>query len=153
MAASFATIRFLRLLFRLCSPFPQLDGPIPGSAGEAFAVGREGNASHSTAMALQSPEVPAGGQIPKLDRVIVAGADQHFPIRGNSETADPILVAGEGFLLDGVRHLEELDGGISAAGNQQFGVRGEGHGPDPVIHRFLESAVILDIVAASLRGI
>lgn len=75
MAAGFAAIRFLRLLFRFCSPFPQLDGPIPGGAGEAFAVRRKGETTHTATMAFECPEVAAGGQIPKLDGLVVARAD------------------------------------------------------------------------------
>src|SRR6185437_7003614 len=89
-----------RLLFRFRSPFPQLHGAVPGGAGEAFSVGGKGDAAHGAAMAFHGPKVSTGGQIPKLDHVIVARADQHFPVRGHNETADPVLVAGEGFLLD-----------------------------------------------------
>lgn len=105
-------------------------------------------------MAFERAEVSSRGQVPKLDRVVVAPADQHFPIGGNSEATDPVLVAGKGFPLDRVRHLEQLDGGVSAAGEQEFGVRGEGHGADPVVHRFLKYAVIrCDVVAAGFSGI
>ena len=104
-------------------------------------------------MAFESPEVSSGRQIPKFDGLVVARADQDFSIRGHSETADPALVAGEGFLFNDAWHLEQLDGRIPAAGDQKFCVRGKGHGPDPEVHRLLEAAVILDIVAAGLGGI
>lgn len=104
-------------------------------------------------MAFERPKVSAGGKIPELDGLVVACADQDFSIRRDGETADPALVAGEGFFLHDGRHLEELNRGISAAGNQEFAIRGKGHRADPVVHRLLEPAVIFDEVAASLGGI
>ncbi len=104
-------------------------------------------------MAFQRSEVTSAGQIPELDGVIVARTNEDFPIRRDRETADPALVTGQGFFLDDGGHLEQLDGRIPTARDQKFRVRGKGHGADPVVHRFLESAVVFDEVAAGLGGV
>lgn len=62
-------------------------------------------------------------------------------------------MAGKGFLFNNGRHLEKLDRRIPAAGNQKFRVGRERHGADPVVHRLLESAVILDEVAPGFRRV
>jgi len=104
-------------------------------------------------VALERSEVAAGGQIPELDRLVVACADQDFSIRRHGETADPAGVAGEGFLFNDLGHLEELDRAVPAAGDQHFCVRRERHGADPVIHRLLKSTVVFNVVTACLSGI
>ena len=98
-------------------------------------------------MAFEGSEVSTGGQIPKLDGLVVARADQNFSVRGDDKITDPALVTGQRFLLDHSGHLKELDGGVPAAGDQEFCIRGEGHRADPVVHRFLESAVVFDKIA------
>lgn len=64
-----------KVLALLCSPFPQLHRPIPGGTGEAFAVGRKGQSADWATVAFEGSEVSTGGQIPKLDGLVVAGAD------------------------------------------------------------------------------
>ncbi len=104
-------------------------------------------------MSLERSEVAVCGQVPEFDGLVVACADQDFAVRRDSQAADPACVAGEGFLLDDLRHFEQLDRAVPAAGDQHARVRREGHGADPVIHRLLKSAVVFDVVAARFGGV
>ena len=52
-----------------------------------------------------------------------------------------------------VRHLEEFDRAVAASCHENLAVGRERHGADPIIHRFLESSVILHKEPARFGGI
>src|SRR6478672_1937506 len=138
------------LLCRFSSTFPQLHRAVPGRTCETEAVRGKRHAPHAACVTLERAEAAAGFQIPEPDGVVVAGADEDFTVCRDDQGADPASVALQRSLLERLRHFEYFDRLIAAAGDEVLGVRRKGHGPDPIVHRLLESAVVLDEIPARL---
>ena len=103
--------------------------------------------------ALMRSEATAVRQVPKPNRCVIAGADEHLAVRRDGERTHPAGMAFQRPLFRHMWHVEQFDRLVTASGNEQFGIGGKGHRPDPIVHRLLKSTVVLDKVPARFTGI
>ena len=104
-------------------------------------------------MGFDGSEAAAVGEIPKPNRRVVGGADEHLAVRCDGERAHPGGVAFQRSSFCHVRHVEQLDGLVTAPGDQELGIGGKGHRADPIVHHLLKSTVIVDEVSPGFTGI
>src|SRR5262245_36262205 len=73
---------------------PQLHRTVPAGGGQGAAVGREGDAGGGEAVGVDGGALPAGGQVPQLDRAAVR-ARQRPAVGGEGQGAHFRELAGQ----------------------------------------------------------
>ena len=69
-------------------------------------------------MGLEGSETAAVRQVPKPNRCVIAGADEHLAVRRDGERAHPAGMAFQRPLFHHVGHVEQLDRLVTAPGDQ-----------------------------------
>src|SRR5260370_1123410 len=97
------------------------------NAGERLAVRRQRHPEGTTLLlATEVVELPAGRQVPKAKRAVVAGGDQALAVRREGNAADVARACGELPCLGAGRHVPDADFAVApAARDQGLAVRRE----------------------------
>src|SRR5213083_875057 len=76
------------------SEIPQLDRAVVGAGGQRPAISRKGHIPEIAIVASQEPDI-SPVRLPKPDGDVRTGADNPFPIRGESDALNPSFVSFE----------------------------------------------------------
>ena len=111
---------------------PQLDGLVPTAAGQGFAIGAKGHASHVPPMPAQTNFFFAAGHIPQLNGLVLTYAGQGFTIRAKGHASHAPLMPDQTGFLFAAGHIPQLNGLVLTAAGQGFAIGAKDHTSDRI---------------------